>query len=210
MTEQINQQAEQADQEAIDPRAQNEATASAGGAEAIAEPGVDSSAIEEPVPEIEALRRELTEAREEAATNKHKFLRAHADMENFKKRIERTYADLAKSSKKDVLKKLLTVKDNLERALQYGESGEPNGEGLMEGVRLTAYQLDQLLQQEGVHRIEAEGKTFDPRTEEALQTVNDLNVPDHSVVQVVRPGYTYQDEVLRPAQVIVSVHDEDK
>jgi molecular chaperone GrpE len=158
--------------------------------------------------ELQALHEELAAAREEAAANQDKFLRARADMENYKKRIERTYADLAKTSKKSLLTKLLGVKDNLERALHYGEAADGNGEGIIEGVRLTQYQLDQLLQQEGVRPIEAEGKPFDPRFEEAVHSVNDASVPDHTVVQVVRRGYTYgdEDEVLRPAQVVVSVH----
>jgi molecular chaperone GrpE len=106
------------------------------------------------------------------------------------------------------LVRLLSVKDNLERALHYGESSPTNGESIMEGVRLTQYQLDNLLQLEGVEAIEAEGKTFDPHLEEAVQRVNDVCVPDHTVVQVVRNGYMYGDEVLRPAQVVVSVHDD--
>ena len=120
----------------------------------------------------------------------------------------RLNADLAKTSKKSLLSKLLGVKDNLERALHYGEAAEGNGEGIIEGVRLTRYQLDQLLQQEGVRPIEAEGQPFDPRFEEAVHSVNDETVPDNTVIQVVRRGYTYGDdgEVLRPAQVVVSVH----
>ena len=157
---------------------------------------------------VETLRGELQTARDEAAANQDRYLRARADMENYKKRIERTYADLSKTSKKDLLRKLLTVEDNLERALQYGGEAGP-GEGLLEGVRLTKYQLDQILEQEGVRPIDAEGKPFDPRLEEALQSVNDPSVPDHTVVDVVRRGYTYQDEVLRPAQVIVSVKPGD-
>jgi molecular chaperone GrpE len=79
----------------------------------------------------------------------------------------------------------------------------------MEGVRLTQYQLNQMLQKEGVDPIEAEGQPFDPRLAEAIQSVNDQSVDDHTVVKVVRTGYTYGDEVLRPAQVIVSVHGGD-
>ncbi|HEX6507097.1 MAG TPA: nucleotide exchange factor GrpE [Chloroflexota bacterium] len=179
----------------MDPRSAEEAQISAEGAQA--------------EPSVEELRRELEEARQQAAELQDKFLRAKADMENYKKRIERTYADLASSGKKELLKKLLGVMDNLQRALQYGDSPETAGEGILEGVRLTQYQLDQILQQEGVKPIEAEGKRFDPRLEEAIQSVNDLSVPDHSIVQVVRTGYTYGDEVLRPAQVVVSVHGEE-
>jgi molecular chaperone GrpE len=155
---------------------------------------------------LEELQRELAAAREDAAAQREKFLRARADMENFKKRMERTYADQADRSKKALLQKLLGVRDNLERALHYGGSPETAGEGILEGVRLTQYQLDQIFEQEGVRPIEAAGQPFDPRMEEAIQSVDDPSVPDHTVVQVVRTGYTHGDDVLRPAQVIVSVH----
>jgi molecular chaperone GrpE len=158
---------------------------------------------------VERLRKELEESRQDAAAHQERFLRVRADMENYKKRMERTYADRAHSSKKDLLKNLLSVKDNLERALHYAGSSEAEGESLMEGVRLTQYQLDQMLQKEGVEPIEAEGQPFDPRLEEAIQSVNDPSVDDHTVVKVVRTGYTYADEVLRPAQVVVSVHGGD-
>jgi molecular chaperone GrpE len=180
----------------LDARAQSEAAAA-----------TDIPA--DPVDDAVTLRQELEGARAEASACQDKYLRSLAEMENFKKRIERTYADLTTSSKKDLLKKLLAVRDNLERALQYGTSSE-NGEGIMEGVRLTQYQLDGLLAQEGVKDIEAEGQPFDPRLEEAVHSVDDPNVPDHTVVQVVRKGYTYQDQVLRPAQVVVSVHGSDE
>ncbi|MGI8967941.1 MAG: nucleotide exchange factor GrpE [Chloroflexota bacterium] len=147
----------------------------------------------------------LAETRQELAAAEDKYLRLRADTENYKKRLERTSAERIDASRTDMLRKLLSVKDNLERALQYGEASQ-NGEGLMEGVRLTQYQLDQLLSQEGVQVIEAVGQPFDPHLEEAIQSVNDAGVPDQTVVQVVRKGYTYKDQVLRPAQVIVSVH----
>lgn len=161
-----------------------------------------SSPVEE---SAEVLQRQLSEAEQRAEESENKYLRARADMENYRKRIERTYADLAKSSKKDLLVKLLGVKDNLERALRYGEGNGNQSEGVLEGVRLTEYQLNQLLQQEGVQQIEAEGKPFDPTDEEAIQTVNNPDLPDHAVVQVVRQGYLYDGDVLRPAQVIVNV-----
>lgn len=155
------------------------------------------------------LRDELESARERADDYENKYLRARADMENYKKRIERTYADLAKSGKKDLLAKLLAVKDNLERALRFGESSGENG-GVIEGVRLTEYQLNQLLEQQGVTPIEAQGQPFNPADQEAVQTVHDPNLPDHTVVQVAREGYMYGDEVLRPAQVVVNVlQDQD-
>jgi molecular chaperone GrpE len=199
MAEQVEQGVghEQGDP-SMDPRAESE-IAELGDARA------DGSLEEEPT--IESLQVEVAEARERAAANQDKYLRTLAEMDNYKKRIERTYADLSKSSKRNLLTKLLGVKDNLERALQYGGASEA-GEGILEGVRLTQYQLDQILAQEGVQEIESEGKPFDPRLAEAIQSVDDPNQPDHTVVQVVRKGYTLGDDILRPAQVIVNVHGE--
>jgi molecular chaperone GrpE len=196
MTENVNQETGAAPEAVADPRAASEAT-TAGGDQAAS--AGDAGTLEERV----------ARAEEQAQEAQDRYLRARADMENFKKRIERTYSDRAESSKKELLRKLLAVKDNLERALHYGESGIASGEGLMEGVRLTQYQLDQLLDQEGVKVIEADGQPFDPRLEEAVQSVQNASVPDHTVVQVVRRGYTYHDSVLRPAQVIVSVQSGD-
>lgn len=150
------------------------------------------------------LEEQLEQARTEADEMRDKFLRARADMDNFRKRMERSYAEQSRSQTKSLLAKLLSVKDNLERALQFG-NGAQNGESIIEGVRLTLYQLDNLLEQEGVKVIEAEGRPFDPRLEEAVHSVQDPEVEDQTVVRVVRRGYTYRDEVLRPAQVVVSV-----
>jgi molecular chaperone GrpE len=185
----------------FDPRAQNEAQEAGGEAD------------EQTEVTLVELQGEVEKARTEAAASQDRYLRAVADMENYKKRIERTYTDLAKNSKKDLLRKLLGVKDNLERALHYAGASE-SGEGILEGVRLTQYQLEQLLTQEGVREIDAEGQPFDPRLEEAIHSVHRSSVPDHQVVEVVRKGYTYsytnqdENEVLRPAQVVVNVHKE--
>lgn len=198
MTEQANPNADAAaDSVEIDPRAQTE---------------VELNSVDEAteVSDIDALQRQLAEARQEAASHQEKFLRVRADMENYKKRIERTYADLSRSSKKDLLSRLLGIKDNLERALQYGNgAATTSGEGVLEGVRLTQYQLDQLLEREGVKTIEAQGQLFDPHLAEAIQSVRNPDVPDHTIVQVARTGYTLGDEVLRPAQVIVNVLEDE-
>jgi molecular chaperone GrpE len=168
-------------------------------------PADDSAA--EPLSEIDLLRQQLQAAREESAANEDRFLRARADMENFRKRIERNAADSIKEVRKGLLLKMLGVRDNLERAIHFGESGSTSGESLMEGVRLTSYQLDQLLESEGVRPIETVGDPFNPHLQEAVHRVSDPSVPDGTVVQEARRGYVFGDDVLRPAQVVVSVHD---
>lgn len=152
------------------------------------------------------LEDELRQARREASENHDRYLRVHAEMENYKKRIERTYADLARTSKKDLLLKLLGVKDNLERALAYGAGSETDGdESIVQGVRLTEYQLDQVLRAEGVTPMDLKGEPFDPELAEALGTAVHPDLPDQVVAEVVQQGYLYQDQVLRPAKVIVAV-----
>jgi molecular chaperone GrpE len=194
VTDKVHQQADPAQAEVRDaPTEQDEQT----------------SAPADTKRDTDMLVQELAEARRQADEAQDRFLRARADMENFKKRVERNYADRNHAAKKDLLRKILGVKDNLERAVQFGSTAQ-NGEGVLEGIKLTQYQLDQILQSEGVQAIEALGKPFDPRFQEAVHSVNDPQVPDHTVVQVARAGYTYGDEVLRPAQVIVSVHGEEE
>jgi molecular chaperone GrpE len=159
-------------------------------------------------PDPNALTQQLTAARNEASENYNRYLRVHADMENYKKRIERTYADLTRNSKKDLLLKLLGVKDNLERALSYGTGSEPGQEeSIIQGVRLTEYQLDQLLRSEGVTPLELAGQPFDPQQAEAIGTVIKPEAEDHTVAETVQQGYLYQDEVLRPAKVLVAVRE---
>jgi molecular chaperone GrpE len=173
-------------------------------------PGLDDAvdeSVEEPLSEVESLKQQLQSAREEAAANEDRFLRARADMENFRKRIERNAAESTKEIRKGLLLKMLSVRDNLERAIQFGGSGSAPGESLMEGVRLTSYQLDQVLESEGVRPIETVGEPFNPHLAEAVHRVSDPNVPDGTVVQEARRGYVFGDDVLRPAQVVVSVHD---
>ena len=194
MTDKIDERMEGASDAELDPRAQGEAMSAA-----------DAPAGDD----IQSLRERLQAAEAEASSNHDKYLRALADLENNKKRMERAYADRTAWVKKDILSKLLAVKDNLERALNYGGSTDGNGEGIMEGIRLTQFQLDRVLSQEGVEPMDTTGKPFDPRTEEAVHSVEDPSVPDHTVVQEVRKGYTLNGEVLRPAQVVVSVHGQE-
>jgi molecular chaperone GrpE len=172
----------------------------------------DPPAGDPPQQETMTLTQELATARQQAAENHDRYLRVHADMDNYKKRIERTYAELSRNAKKELLLKLLGVKDNLERALSYGNTPEQGeNESVIQGVRLTEYQLDQLLRTEGVTPIEIKGQPFDPHKAEALTTVVDTSVPDHTVVQEVQRGYMYQDDqVLRPAKVVVAVHQPDE
>jgi molecular chaperone GrpE len=141
---------------------------------------------------------ELEAVRQEAAEYKDKYLRAAAEVENTKKRLERRYADQAEEEKKRLLRAFLAVADNLERALAH------SGDGLRDGVQLTYQELQHLLSLEGVEPLEAIGQPFDPYYHEAVDTV----VGDHDQETVVgerQKGYLYRGELLRPARVQVAI-----
>ena len=167
-----------------------------------AEPSADAPAQASPA-DYAALQRELEAARKEAAENQDKYLRARAEMENYKRRVERQYADLATRHKKNLLLKLLGVMDNLDRALDYQESGAEDRDGLVTGLRLTHWQMLELLRSEGLKEIDTQGQRFDPRLHEAVDTVPGAPEQDGTIAGESQRGYQFQDETLRPARVTV-------
>ncbi len=161
----------------------------------------------------EADQDELEAIRQEAADYKDKYLRAAAEVENTRKRLERRYADQAEEEKKRLLRAFLTVADNLERALAHSDrppsvlptlGGRGAGGSLRDGVQLTHQELRRLLSQEGVEPLEAMGKTFDPYYHEAVLTVACDDEVD-TVVEERQKGYLYRGQLLRPAKVDVAV-----
>jgi molecular chaperone GrpE len=141
---------------------------------------------------------ELAAAKTLAEENHKKFLYAMADFENYKKRIERQFADIAVSGKKSVLAKFLPVIDNLERAL-----AQENTDNLRDGLTVTHKGFEALLNSEGVRSYSIKGERFDPRLAEAIATQPSDLAADTVLEEPVR-GYYLGEEVLRPAQVVVA------
>src|SRR5919197_3054529 len=150
---------------------------------------------------IAELEAALAAAKAEAAAHWDKYLRERAEMENYKKRLERTYADLAKRGRKELLLKLLGVGDNLERAIVYesGSGQEVDSRNLATGLRMTYLQFKELLGGEGVREVKTVGEQFDPAVHEAVAAEVTADRPVGAVVAEVQKGYLYQDELLRPA-----------
>lgn len=159
-------------------------------------------------PQLGDLRRALAEAQAEATLNRDRFLRARADMENFKKRVERQAADQAASARRTLLLKVLGVMDNLDRAMAVQTDDPAGRDSLVTGLRLTSWQFSQLLQQEGLEPITALGQPFDPRLHEAVDTVVTDQQPEGTVVQESLKGYRQGEVVLRPARVVVATAPE--
>jgi molecular chaperone GrpE len=163
-------------------------------------PGIDDA------PDTASLRDELERTRKQVEDQRSLYMRALADFENYKKRIERDQRSLSDFGRRELLKKLLPAIDNLQRAAEYRERGTPP-EQIVEGVLATVKQFESLLESEGLRRIDTVGKPFDPVLSEAVGTSPDGSVPDNTVLNEARRGYMIGDDVLRPAQVIVSKHD---
>ncbi len=146
------------------------------------------------------LEAQLSAANAKADENYNKFLMAMADFENYKKRIERQFGDIALAGRKSLLLKFLPVLDNLERALNYDEASD----GLRGGVQQTLKGFESILGGEGVRAVEVKGKPFDPKLAEAIGTQAVEGVDDDTVLEEAEKGYTMHDELLRPAKVIVA------
>jgi molecular chaperone GrpE len=147
------------------------------------------------------LEEELETAQQEADDYKDKYLRAQAEMVNFKKRLERRYEEQVEEEKKHLLLKFLPVADNLERALNHADL---NDDGLRDGIQLTYQELQHLLAQEGVEQMAPEGQPFDPLYHEAVAIIPTSKSEADTVIAEVQKGYLYRDQLLRPARVYVA------
>jgi molecular chaperone GrpE len=145
----------------------------------------------------------------ENAELKDRNLRALADTENMRRRSEREAVDARAYAVTAFARDLLSVVDNLERALsslteEQRASTDSGFKGLTEGVELTARDLTSVLARHGVRRIDPQGEKFDPNFHQAMFEAPDDNVPSGAVAQVVQSGWKISDRVLRPALVGVS------
>ncbi len=129
-------------------------------------------------------------------------LRALADLDNVRKRASRERDEHAKFNQEKLLRELLPVLDNLDRALEHAGAATA-ADGLAEGIRMTRKLLEEVLARQGVRAVESLREPFDPRLQEAMQSVESAAPPGTVVAEMVR-GYTLHDRLLRPAMVVVS------
>ena len=187
----------------------------------------DTYIIEDSGGSIEELEREMRETADEAVADpaaapadsasdgqvtdetlraenqqlKDRYLRTLADFENFRKRNEREKTDFFKHALGAVLKDILPVLDNFDRALEHAEEGDD----FHKGVLLIYKQLFDVLEKHGLKTIDETGAHFDPNIHEAVIREEDGSVPSHTVVAVLQKGYFLHDRLLRPALVKVAV-----
>ncbi len=146
---------------------------------------------------------ELAAAREELRQANDRVLRERADAENLKKRVAREQSETVRYGTERLVRDLLPIVDNLERAVQAAQGGG-NGNPLVEGVSLVLKGLLDVLARHGVTRVESEGVRFDPAQHEAVAHVESAEHEPNAVMQEHQPGYRLHDRLLRPALVTVS------
>jgi molecular chaperone GrpE len=162
--------------------------------------------------EYDALQREVETLRDEVAVTKDKWLRAVADLENYKKRVRREMEEQAVRTAQTLLPSFLPVMDNLERALEAApaavDGAAPENVSdvhqLIAGIELVRKEFLAALARHEIEPIPAVGLPFDPSVHDALQQ---LDSPDHAPGTVIREfekGYKMRDRLLRPARVIVA------
>ncbi len=159
----------------------------------------DPSSVESPDGPA-ALQAQLDAANARAEENYNKYLYAIADFENYKKRIERQFREIAESGRRELLRSLLPVIDNLERSLKF----ENGSDGLRTGIEHTLKGFEGVLATQGVKPIEVKGKRFDPNVAEAIDALPAEGVEDDTILEEAQKGYRLGEEILRPAKVIVS------
>lgn len=148
---------------------------------------------------------QLAAAEQTAQDNYDRFLRAAAELENFRKRSARELSELRKYANQSLVRDLLPVVDNLERAIEAARAGDAAAQPLLEGVDMIRRDILKVFEGNGVSPVETVGRPFDPTVHEAvMQEAAVDDVPDNTVVRELQKGYCMHERLLRPAMVVVA------
>ena len=153
---------------------------------------------------LDALRAQLNDAETRAAAAREAQLRAIADLENTRRRLERDAANNLKYAAEKLLSELLAVADSLELGLKAAEGADGAIKAMVDGMQLTYRQLMSVLEKNGVRQIDPAGQPFNPDFHQAMTMVPSADVPANHVLDVMQKGYSLHERLLRPAMVVVA------
>ncbi len=131
--------------------------------------------------------------------------RLQAEFDNYRKRMDARFSEVAKFASEEILLKVLDVYDNILRALEIDFANDPHA--ARTGINAIEQQIGKVLSMEGVRPIESIGKEFDPYYQHAIQRMNDPEKPDGVILEEYQRGYMLKEKVLRPAVVCVNRHE---
>jgi molecular chaperone GrpE len=145
----------------------------------------------------------LAEARAEGVRLKDQWMRVAADFDNYRKRARRDVEDSRKGGREELLKDLLPVFDNLERAVHSAQRAQ-DVKAVVDGLSMVLRQFTEVLGRVGIVKVPTTGSAFDPTVHEAIQQIETDDHPAGTVVAEVQPGYVHADRLLRAAMVVVA------
>ena len=151
---------------------------------------------------LEKVHAELEAKAKDAAERHDQLLRLGAEFENYKKRVQKENSDLIKFGNESLLKAILPILDNLERAIDHGKKMNESGP-LLQWVEIILRQFLTILERFGVKPVAAMGESFDPEKHEAVSLAENDQEPDR-VISELEKGYLFHERLLRPAKVVVS------
>jgi molecular chaperone GrpE len=149
---------------------------------------------------VDPIEDDAARLREELRSERDQFLRLAAEYDNYRRRVKQERSDAAESGKRELLLQLITFADDFERAL---DTLDEETDGVVEGVQDISRRFTELLRTNGVVSFESKGETFDPERHEAFDVVETGETDSGMVQTEFRPGYFWNDKLLRPALVIV-------
>lgn len=165
----------------------------------------ETIAQEESAENIEmTVEEQLLSAQAEVAENKDLYLRSLADLDNYRKRAQREKEDAFRFANDHILRNIIPVLDNLERAIEHAQNSSDEQGSLLQGVEMTLEQLRKVLESSGVTLIESLGLPFDPNFHQAMGQIPTSDQPPNCVVQEMQKGYLLNERLLRPAMVMVA------
>jgi molecular chaperone GrpE len=153
--------------------------------------------------QVEDLIRQITELNNQLEEANQRTIRAQADFDNFRRRTRQEKEDFAKYASQKLIEQLIPVVDNFNRAMQATQSNK-DFESLAKGVDMIYRQLDQVLSNEGLQRMETIGQPFNPELHQAIMQVESEEHEEGTIVEELQSGYMLKDRVIRPAMVKVS------
>ena len=159
----------------------------------------------DPLTEMETKIKSLEE---ESKETYDRFLRVSAEFENYKKRSAREMSEFKKFANESLIKQLLLVVDNMERAINSSNDEENSTNVLIEGVDMTLKELLKIFEKFGVKQVESLGKPFDPNFHQAVMQEETDEHPHNKVINELQKGYIINERLLRPAMVVVAMAKE--
>lgn len=155
------------------------------------------------VSEVKRLEKALEEEQKKSGENLNRLIYLKADFENYRKRMEKEIHETTLLGKEKLIIDLLSVVDELELALRSGRETE-NKQALLQGVEMTLKKVYTTLGREGLTKIDALGKSFDPKLHEVVMKVPTKEHDECEVIEEVRTGYLFRDKVIRPSMVKIA------